>query len=67
MDIASTFGYDQNLIKTTTRKEFLVGRPPEPFNSSLNNAKIKKLGVSMKTFSEGLLEIKSQMGDLKTD
>lgn len=61
MDIASTFGYDQNLIKTTTRKEFLVGRPPEPFNSSLSNAKIKQLGVNMKTFREGLEEIKRQI------
>ena len=67
IEIARVFTYDQALIKTITRKEFLVNRPPEPFNSSLNNAKIKKLGVSMKTFSEGLLEIKSQMGDLKTD
>lgn len=61
VEIAEVFGFDKSLITGTTRAEFLVGRPPEPFNSSLNNAKIKHLGVSMKTFREGLHEVKSQI------
>lgn len=60
-EIAKVFSYNSTLIQTTTRKEFLVNRPPEPFNSSLNNAKITKIGVEMKTFSEGLYEIKRQL------
>lgn len=59
-EIAKCFGYNKELIGRTTRAEFLIGRPPEPFNSALNNAKIKRLGVEMKTFREGLEEIKKQ-------
>ena len=59
-DIAEAFGYDASLIKPITREEFLVGRPPEPFNSSLSNAKIRELGITMKTFKEGLEAIKEQ-------
>ena len=58
--IAECFNLRQKLIGQTTRAEFLVGRPPEPFNSALNNAKIKRLGVEMRTFREGLEEIKKQ-------
>jgi len=58
--IADIFGYDKKLLLRTTRKEFLAGRPPEPFNSALNNAKIRKLGVNMRTFETGVEELKSQ-------
>lgn len=61
--IADCFGYDKNLISGTTRAEFLVGRPPEPFNSALNNGKIRQLGVRMKTFEEGLQELKKQQAN----
>ncbi len=59
--IAKTFNLDQGLVSKTTRKEFLVGRPPEPFSSALNNAKIRQLGVNMHTFEEGLEEIRKQI------
>lgn len=52
--IAKTFGLDSSLIEKTTRAEFLVGRPAEPFSSALNNDKIKQLGVNMHTLKEGL-------------
>lgn len=55
--IAKIFGLDNSLIKKTTREQFLVGRPPEPFSSALNNVKIKQLGAQMHTFEEGLLII----------
>lgn len=61
IEIAKFFEYDKNLIHKTTRKEFLVGRPDEPFNSALSNAKIRELGVSMLTFLEGLSTIKEQL------
>jgi len=64
-EIAKVFGYNEKLIHTTTRKEFLVGRPPEPFNSSLSNAKIKQLGIPMLTFRDGLEAVKKQLGENK--
>jgi len=57
--IAKTFDLDSSLISKTTRKEFLVGRPMEPFYSGLNNAKIRKLSVNMHSFEEGLQIIKN--------
>jgi dTDP-4-dehydrorhamnose reductase len=58
MLIAQKFGLDKSLISKTTREEFFKGRAPRPFNLRLNNDKIKKLGVTMRTFEEGLEELK---------
>jgi dTDP-4-dehydrorhamnose reductase len=57
MLMAERFGYDKNLIGKTTREAFFQGKAPRPFNLAINNAKIKKLGVTMKTFEEGIKEI----------
>jgi dTDP-4-dehydrorhamnose reductase len=57
--IADEFGLQQNLIDKTTREQFFAGRAPRPFNLSLKNDKIEHLGVKMRTFSEGLRELKS--------
>lgn len=59
--IADIYGFDRKLLFQTTRKEFLVDRPPEPFNSSLNNAKIKSIGAQMRYFEEGVRELRVQM------
>jgi dTDP-4-dehydrorhamnose reductase len=56
--IAKTFGYDTSLVGKTTREEFFLGRAPRPFDLSINNAKIKQLGVKMHSFEEGLLEMR---------
>lgn len=61
MSIASEFGLDKNLIGTTTRDEYFSGKAKRPFDLSMNNAKIKSLGVVMKGFTEGLREIKKQL------
>lgn len=55
--IAKRFGYDQNLVQKTTRAEFFSGRALRPYNLSLKNDRIKKLGVRMRPFEEGLAEI----------
>lgn len=52
--IAEKFGYDKSLISKTTRAVYFAGKAPRPFNVSMNNDKIRKLGVWMKTFEEGL-------------
>ena len=57
LQIAETFNLDKSLISQTTRAEFFKGRALRPFNLSLNNDKISKLGIQMKTFSEGLKEL----------
>lgn len=59
--IAEAFNLDKFLINKTTRDEYFKNRAPRPFNISLNNDKIQKLGVNMRSFEEGLLEIKRQL------
>lgn len=61
LKIAEVFDLDENLVGQTTREEFFKDRAPRPFNLALRNDKIKKLGVKMKGFEEGLLAIKSQL------
>ncbi len=58
--IAEEFGLDSGLVSRVTREEFFKDRAPRPFNLQLRNARIGELGVKMKGFDEGLVEIKSQ-------
>ncbi len=60
--VAQTFDLDAHLIRKTTRKEFLNGKPWEPLDSSLNIDKLTQLGINMHSFQEGLRMIKKQMG-----
>ena len=64
--IAKVFGLDQSLISKTTRAEFFKNRAPRPFQLRVKNDKIKNLGVKMRTFEEGLNEVKSQMSKIKS-
>ena len=59
--IANIFGFDKNLLQKTTREDFFRNRAPRPFNLILKNDKIRKLGVRMKSFEEGVLEVKKQL------
>ncbi|MBI2614022.1 MAG: SDR family oxidoreductase [Candidatus Levybacteria bacterium] len=59
--IAKEFDLDGSQISQTTRTEFFNNRAPRSFQLALKNDKIGKLGIKMKTFEEGLKEIKSQM------
>ncbi len=59
--IADIFGFDKNLLQKTTRKEFFKDRAQRPFNLALKNDKIQKLGIKMKSFEDGVLEIKNQL------
>lgn len=60
LKIAETFDLDKNLIGTTTRAEYFAGKAERPLDLSMNNAKIKSLGVMMHGFTEGLHIIKQQ-------
>lgn len=56
--IAEKFGLDKSLISKTARAEYFAGKAPRPFNVSMNNDKIQKLGIKMRGFAEGLEEIR---------
>ncbi len=59
--IAEVFDLDKSLIFKTTREQYFKNRAPRPFNLSMNNQKISNLGIGMKSFEEGLKEIKRQI------
>ncbi|HBB76168.1 MAG: hypothetical protein A2186_00260 [Candidatus Levybacteria bacterium RIFOXYA1_FULL_41_10] len=59
--IAQTFDFDLRLINPITREEFFKGSAPRPFNLELNNGKIGKLGIRMRSFKEGIGESKNQL------
>jgi dTDP-4-dehydrorhamnose reductase len=59
--IANEFKLDWTRINKTTRAEYFSGRAPRSFQLVLKNDKITKLGVKMKTFEEGIREIKSNI------
>lgn len=59
--IAQVFDLNQSLIDKTSRQTYFAGRAPRPFSLNLRNDKLKKLGVEMLTFKEGLLQVKNQL------
>lgn len=61
LEIAKIFNFDEKNIKKTTQEEFFKNRAKRPFHGIIKNAKIQKLGVSMSTFGEGILQIKAQI------
>lgn len=58
--IAKEFRLDSSKIIKTTRTEFFNNRAPRSFQLVLKNDKIGKLGIKMRTFEEGIREIKKQ-------
>jgi dTDP-4-dehydrorhamnose reductase len=58
--IATEFTYDASLVSATTASEFYKGRAPRAFQLGLSNAKIRKLGLLPKTFTEGLALLHAQ-------
>lgn len=62
--IARVWGINAQ-IDPLTRDEFFQGKAPRPFNLSCKNDKITHLNVKMKTFEEGLQEIKYQISKIK--
>lgn len=56
--IARVWTLDPTLVKKTTFANFFAGRAPVPQYAVLENDKIQRLGVSMRGFDEGILEVK---------
>lgn len=61
MKIAKEFGFNEELISKTTRREYFENKAPRPFCLNLKNDKIGKLGIEMSTVDNGLREIKKQL------
>jgi dTDP-4-dehydrorhamnose reductase len=59
--IAQKFDQDENLIVGVKRQNYFAGRAERPFKLVLRNDNIEKLGVRMRTFSEGLEEVERQL------
>ena len=59
--IAEKFNLDKELISQTSREEYFKDKAQRPFFLGLKNDKIEKMGIKMKTFEEGLGEIKNQI------
>lgn len=57
-EIAKIVGKDPSVIQETTREEYFSGKAVRPLNLYLKNDRIKSLNVTMKTFEEGLVEMK---------
>lgn len=61
-EIAQVFGFDKNLIEKVKLEEFIGERAKRPHRLNLNNDKIEReTGIKMRSFHEGLLDIKSKM------
>lgn len=59
--VAKTFGLNASLISKTTREIYFNNRAQRPFCLALKNDRIKKLDFKMRTFEEGIKELKAQM------
>ena len=59
--VADKFNFDKGLITQTTRKEYFKDKAQRPFFLGLKNDKIKNMGIKMKTFEDGLEEIRNQV------
>lgn len=63
--IASVFGLDQKLINPSSLKDYIKSQPvgSRPWQKSLitSNQKVINLGLTFKSLTEGLEEIKRQL------
>lgn len=59
--IAEVFDLDKHLISETTRAEYFKNKAVRPFDLSMNNDRIRSLGVQMRGFRESLEEVRKQL------
>ena len=66
--IADVFGFDKNIVQQSTLVDYVKSLPqgsrPWQHNLSLDNSKVLKLGIKMKTLREGLEEMKLQLNHI---
>lgn len=61
MYIAEMFGLDKGLLVKISGEEYFANAAKRPFNLTVRNDKIKDIGVAMKTFEEGIADVKKQL------
>ncbi len=59
--IAEKFIYNKLLMMPVKREDFFKNKACRPFRLAMRNDKIQRLGVKMRTFDEGLEELKRQL------
>lgn len=59
--IAKVFGFNPTLVHKTSASVYYANRTKRPLKLGTKNDKIRKLGIKMRTFEEGLREIKKQI------
>lgn len=59
-EIAIQYDFSQALVKKTTFHEYFLHRAPVPQYAALSNKKITSLGVTMRSFVDGLAAMKAQ-------
>lgn len=55
--ISKTFDLRESLIQKTTREVYFKNRALRPYNLTLKNDRINRLGIAMHTFEEGIREL----------
>lgn len=63
--IAEEFNFNKSVIKPVKMSSYFEGRASRPKNLYLKNDKIQKLGVKMRSFEQGIKEIKKQISKIK--
>lgn len=56
--IAQEFGYPIERVQKVKMKDYFKNRAPRPYKLATKNDRISRLGVKMRTFHEGLIDIK---------
>lgn len=59
--ICDVFGFNRELVGEISASEYYKEKARRPSNLALKNDKIKRLGIYMKTFEEGLSKLKQQL------
>lgn len=59
--IADVFGFPKKLVLPISGEKYFSAAAKRPFNLTIRNDKIKEIEITMKTFEEGLVEIKKQL------
>jgi dTDP-4-dehydrorhamnose reductase len=59
--IAEAFNLDRSLITPISRAEYFRNRAPRPSNLTINIERACQLGIRLRTFWDGLQEVKEQM------
>lgn len=58
--LARLYGFDGSMIRPTSFAAYFENRAPTPQKAALSNAKARRLGIVMRGFDDGIVEMKRQ-------